>query len=79
VGRTRFWKTCGSNLYYRITASGPHHGTYHIGFGTLDATDGVALTGEVFIDEKPAGYSFAEKTEQLTGPELMALFTPPAS
>lgn len=74
-----FCKTCGSNLYYRITAPGPHNGTYHIGFGTLNAPDGVALTGEVFIDEKPSGYSFAEKTVQMTGAELMALFAPPES
>jgi len=29
---------------------------------------------QVFIDEKPGFYSFAEPTKCLTGPELVALF-----
>jgi hypothetical protein len=72
-----FCKTCGSSLFYRITSPGPHHGTFHVGLGTLNGVDDIRLTGEVFIDEKPKGYSFAQKTEQLTGAELMALFAPP--
>jgi hypothetical protein len=74
-----FCKTCGSSIYYRITSPGAHHGSYHVSMGTLDQTDGIALKGEVFIDQKPKGYSFAEETEQLTGAELMALFAPPES
>jgi len=31
-----FCSTCGSNLFYRITAPGPQHGDLHFGFGTLD-------------------------------------------
>ena len=73
-----FCKTCGSSLYYRITAPGPHHGGYHVAMGALDDTSGIDLKGEVFIDSKPNGYSFAEETEQMTGAELMALFAPPA-
>lgn len=72
-----FCKTCGSSLYYRITAHGPYHGTFYVSMGTLDQTDGIDLKGEVFIDSKPAGYSFAQDTEKLTGAELMALFAAP--
>lgn len=72
-----FCKTCGSSLFYRITSPGPHKGTCHVGLGTLNEVDDIKLTGEVFIDKKPKGYSFAQKTEQLTGAELMALFAPP--
>jgi hypothetical protein len=72
-----FCKTCGSSLFYRITSPGPHQNTHHIGLGSLDDPSEINLTGEVFIDQKPAGYSFAQETEKLTGAELMALFAPP--
>ena len=32
------------------------------------------LTTEVFIDEKPGFYAFAQETNQMTGAELFALF-----
>ncbi len=72
-----FCKTCGSSLYYRVTAPGDHHGTYHMGLGTLDDPGDMALTSELFIEIKPKGYSFAEKTEQITGEQLFAMFAPP--
>ena len=72
-----FCKTCGSSVYYRVTAPGPHEGTYHFGVGTLDDAGGAALTGELFIDNKPKGYSFAEKTHQMTPQEVMEMFAPP--
>lgn len=72
-----FCKTCGSSVYYRVTAPGPHEGTYHFGVGTLNDLGDVPLTGELFIDEKPGGYSFAEKTHQMNTEEVMAMFAPP--
>lgn len=45
--------------------------------GFFDDSDDLVLDHEVFIDEKPAFYSFAEKTEQMTGAELFAKFAPP--
>ncbi|WP_298841389.1 GFA family protein [uncultured Roseobacter sp.] len=69
-----FCKTCGSSMWYRVTAPGPHHNAHHIGFGTFDTQDGVTLTGEIYIDKKPAGYTFAEKTHQMTEAEVMAMF-----
>lgn len=71
-----FCKTCGSSVYYRVTAPGPHEGTYHLGVGTLDDAGTAPLTGELFIDNKPKGYSFAEKTHQMTTEEVMAMFAP---
>ncbi|WP_300057038.1 GFA family protein [uncultured Roseobacter sp.] len=71
-----FCTTCGSNLYYRVTASGPHEGTYHFGAGTVDDLGDAKMTGELFIDNKPKGYSFAEKTHQMTTEEVMAMFAP---
>lgn len=71
-----FCKICGSSVYYRVTAPGPHAGTYHFGAGTVDDLGDAAMTGELFIDNKPKGYSFAEKTHQMTTEEVMALFAP---
>ena len=71
-----FCKTCGSNLFYRVTAPGPHQGVMHFGLGSLDAADGVALTEEIFVDEKPDGYAFAGDTHKMTGAEVFAQFAP---
>ncbi|WP_281272102.1 GFA family protein [Litoreibacter meonggei] len=69
-----FCKTCGSNLYYRVTAPGEHHGIYHIGAGTMDDQKGLTLSQQLFIDQKPSGYSFAETTTDLTQAQVEALF-----
>ncbi|WP_187431773.1 hypothetical protein ROLI_037490 [Roseobacter fucihabitans] len=69
-----FCKTCGSSIFYRVTAPGAHQGTCYFGAGTLDDLGDVPLTGELFIDEKPKGYSFAEKTQQMSTDEVMAMF-----
>lgn len=71
-----FCKTCGSSLYYRVTAPGPHHGEYHIGFGTLDDPSGMSLTEEIFIDRKPGAYAFSGKRPVMTEAEVMAMFAP---
>lgn len=76
-GERCFCKTCGSSLYYRVTAPGPHHGMRFIGLGTLDDPSGITLTGEIFIDNKPEGYSFAEKTKTMTSAAFFAMFAPP--
>lgn len=72
-----FCKTCGSSLFYRVTAPGPHQGVCHVGLGTLDDPSGITLTDEIFIDEKPSGYSFAGDTGKMTGAEVFAMFAPP--
>lgn len=66
-----FCAKCGSNLFYRMKESGQTM----MAVGLLDDDSGLVLKGQVFIDEKPAFYSFAEKTENLTGAELFALFS----
>ena len=69
-----FCATCGSSLWYRVTADGPYHGRYHLGIGALDDASGIPVTSELYIDEKPNGYSFAQKTHQMTAAEVRALF-----
>ena len=38
---------------------------------------GYAFTSQIFIDEKPAYYDFANKTHNMTGAEVFAAFAPP--
>lgn len=72
-----FCKSCGSSLFYRVTALGPMQGELHVGLGTLDDPNGVPLTGETLIDRKPDGYAFAGDAAKMTEAEVFALFNPP--
>ncbi len=65
-----FCNKCGSSLYYRLKGSGE----YFVAAGLFGDTAGLKFSDQVFIDEKPAFYSFAEKTKNLTGAELFAMF-----
>lgn len=69
-----FCRACGSNLFYRVTAPGEHQGIYHIGAGTMDDQQGLTLSQQLFIDQKPSGYSFRETTTDLTQVQVEALF-----
>ncbi len=65
-------KTCGTSLYYKLTLDIPAAQEYHIGAGTLDDLSDMTFDSQIFIDEKPHGYSFAEKTKDMTGAEVFA-------
>jgi len=70
-----FCKSCGSSLFYRVTAEGPMQGEMHVGFGTLSDVSGIPFTGELYIDLKPEAYSFAgEGRHQMTEAEVTAMF-----
>lgn len=64
-----FCTECGTNLYYRLKGSDEHM----VCLGIFDDDDGLSFKKQVFIDEKPAYYSFAEDTENMTGEELFAM------
>ena len=68
-----FCRECGTHLFYRLKASGQHM----VPVGIFDGEDKLVFRSQVFIDEKPAFYSFAEKTKDLTGAELFAKYAPP--
>jgi hypothetical protein len=73
-----FCKQCGSHLFYRLTEN--NH--YYIPVGILDQDQDLVFDLEVFIEEKPQYYSFANKTKTMTGEELFAMFassSPPSS
>ena len=67
-----FCKICGSNLYYRILETNDHA----VCVGILDDPAELTLTTEIFIDEKPGFYQFANDTKTMTGAEVFAAFTP---
>lgn len=69
-----FCSVCGSALFYRVTAPGPHQGRYHLAFGTLDDQSGFDMNIELFIDTKPEAYALAGERKRLTEAEVFAMF-----
>ena len=65
-----FCQKCGSHLFYRLKAQ--NH--YYIPVGIFDEEEGFVFDAQVFIEEKPEYYCFANDTKNMTGAELFALF-----
>jgi hypothetical protein len=69
-GERGFCKVCGSTLFWRMRDGS----SVHVSPQALDDPAAFDLTLEIFIDEKPANYAFANGTKKLTGAEIMAMF-----
>lgn len=69
-----FCSKCGSNLFYRIKGSGQ----YIMSVGLFDDQEGFLFDNQVFIDEKPSYYGFSNETENMTGAEVFAKYSPPS-
>ncbi len=65
-----FCRNCGTHLFYRIKSSRQHM----VPVGLFEDEAGLAFKGQVFIDEKPGYYAFANETQNLTGEELFKMF-----
>ena len=65
-----FCRNCGTHLFYRLKGSGQHM----VPVGLFEDSSGLVFKGQVFIDEKPEYYEFANETKDLTGAELFTLF-----
>jgi len=65
-----FCKKCGSHLFYRSIENEEHI----IQTGTFDSNDGFVFNQQIFIDEKLSFYTFANKTSDLTGAEVIAQY-----
>lgn len=65
-----FCKACGTSLFYRLVDK-PF---YAVSAETVDNRDGYTFTTQIFVDEKPAYYAFANKTKMMTGAEVFAAF-----
>ena len=61
---------CGTHLFYRVKETGQ----CMVPAGLFDDDQGLAMQLQVFIDEKPAYYDFANETETMTGTEVFAMF-----
>lgn len=67
-----FCSRCGSGLFYRILGSGEHI----VNAGVFDDQSVFVLTEQIFVDEKPHWYDFANETAMKTGAQVFAEFAP---
>jgi hypothetical protein len=63
-----FCKRCGSILFYRLTP----HNVYEVSLEAFDDRDRFRFDRQIFIDEKPSYYDFANDTPKMTGAEVFA-------
>ena len=68
-----FCTKCGTHLFYRIKETRQHI----VPAGLFDNEQGIVFDHQVFTDEMPSFYRFANKTEDMTGAEVFAQFSPP--
>ena len=63
-----FCSKCGSNLWYRFTPGD------HFSFlaGLFELPDDCGFLQQIFVDEKPGYYDFAQNSPMKTGPEIIA-------
>lgn len=62
-----FCSKCGTNLFYRFVPAD----SYSFTAGLFDEAEALTLSEQIFIDEKPGYYSFAEDTPKKTGAEVI--------
>ena len=70
-----FCKQCGSHLFYRIKANQQ----YMVPAGLFDDDQSFEFSRQVFIDNKPDFYSFANETRNTTEAEIFAMYAKPES
>ena len=69
-----FCKQCGSVLFYRLVGKD----FSAVSAEAIDDKSSLTFTSQIFIDDKPAYYDFANKTHNMTGAEVSAAFAPKA-
>ena len=58
-------------MFYRLKQNNMHF----VPVGLFDDDAGLHFDHQVFIDEKPAYYTFGNDTKEMTGAEVLALFS----
>ncbi len=69
-GERGFCRHCGSVLFWKVAGED----RYTFTAGSLDRATGLTLAKEIFIEDKPAFYDFANATEKLYGTDAMAAY-----
>jgi hypothetical protein len=67
-----FCKHCGTHLYYKLLATGE----YFVPAGAFESDD-FELTSQIYIDNKPDYYAFANQTPTLTEQQVIEQYGPP--
>lgn len=70
-GERGFCQTCGSSLFWKT------HGkeAYALSAGALDSNDGLTLTSQIFMRDKPAFYDFVNETRKSDDSETVPVTT----
>jgi hypothetical protein len=66
-----FCKLCGTSLFCRLVGKD----FAAVSAEALDDQSGYVFTTQIFIDEKPPHYDFANKTKMMTGADVFAAFS----
>jgi hypothetical protein len=66
-----FCNICGSHLFYRLKENNQHI----MPVGLFNNDEPFIFDHQVFIEERPSYYCFANKTDNMTGAELFAKFS----
>ena len=65
-----FCRKCGTPLFYKLRGQND----YYVSTEAFDDTGDFRLVREIYVEEKPAHYAFANDTKKMTGAEVMAEF-----
>jgi hypothetical protein len=65
-----FCQHCGTHLFYKLK----HNQKYIVPVGLFDTDSQFDFKTQIFIEEKPEYYGFANKTKNMTGEEIFADF-----
>jgi hypothetical protein len=71
TGERGFCTRCGSVLFWKVAGED----RYTFTAGSLDDPAGFTFTRQIFIEEKPSFYEFANDTETLSGAEAMTPYS----
>lgn len=71
-----FCRLCGSSLFVRYVQPEAMDGMISLSTGCLDSLDGLALTAETHIDQRPDFFAFEGDRKGLTSDEIRTGFAP---
>lgn len=66
-----FCSNCGTHLFYRLLSGD----FYALSAGLFKESSAWPFTLQIYIDQKPDSYQFANTTKELTGEEVVKLFS----